>query len=66
MSIISPCKGCVERVPGCHDKCKSYRQWKSQHDNEKKAEKESRRHEITKHSILGDYHMPRINGKKRK
>ena len=24
----SPCKGCADRVVGCHDKCKRYKEWR--------------------------------------
>jgi hypothetical protein len=23
-----PCKGCTKRIPGCHDKCDKYAEWK--------------------------------------
>lgn len=67
MARISPCKTCFERFPGCHDMCKNYLDWK-QADKAARVECEKQKHRCTigKHSILGDYHMPNINGQKRK
>ena len=25
--LIAPCKGCLVRTPGCHDRCPSYQAW---------------------------------------
>lgn len=38
--IISPCKGCTERYPGCHDHCEKYDTWKAEIKKQKDAEKE--------------------------
>lgn len=64
MHKISPCKGCSERVPGCHDRCTSYQQWKMEHTAARIDTNIKRKYEVTQHSILGDYHMPKINKRK--
>lgn len=33
---LPPCKGCVERVVGCHSVCERYITWKAQRDEIKK------------------------------
>lgn len=35
MSKVSPCKGCLERYPACHDQCDKYKTWKSDLISEK-------------------------------
>ena len=35
-----PCKGCIERNPGCHDKCDKYKEWKKILDSANKARQE--------------------------
>ena len=37
---IPPCKGCLERTPGCHDKCVKYKEWRSNLDELNKRRKE--------------------------
>lgn len=34
MARVCPCKNCKKpkRYLGCHDKCKDYREWKSEYD----------------------------------
>ena len=29
---VSPCKGCADRNPGCHDHCEAYKEWKAERD----------------------------------
>ena len=29
---VSPCKGCVAKVPACHDRCQKYKEWKKKLD----------------------------------
>lgn len=26
--MICPCKGCEDRIAGCHGKCENYKEWK--------------------------------------
>lgn len=37
---VSPCKGCArkEKKPGCHDRCKDYKDWKTVIEQNRKAE----------------------------
>lgn len=37
---VSPCKGCTrnEKRPGCHDRCKDYKDWKAVIEQNRKAE----------------------------
>lgn len=27
---IAPCKGCIGRNPGCHDRCEDYQEWRKE------------------------------------
>ena len=40
---ISPCKGCEERYPGCHDHCEKYAKWKAEVQKINTAEREYKR-----------------------
>jgi len=31
---VSPCKGCEDRMVGCHGICRSYKEWKAEFDTE--------------------------------
>ena len=33
MGKVSPCKGCTERTPGCHDHCERYKEWRAWKDD---------------------------------
>lgn len=37
---VAPCKGCArkEKRPGCHDRCKDYKDWKTVIEQNRKAE----------------------------
>lgn len=37
-----PCKNCVKRVPGCHDRCERYNAAKQESANRKTVEREKR------------------------
>lgn len=37
---ISPCKDCIDRNPGCHDKCKMHGEWKERLNKLNRARKE--------------------------
>ena len=37
---VSPCKGCADRSPGCHDRCDKYRAWKDERQKELDSLKE--------------------------
>lgn len=63
--VVSPCKGCKDRSVGCHAKCKRYIDWKDMKTKENEYEREMQSN-IGEHSTLGDYHMPKINKRKRK
>ena len=41
MGNDSPCHGCVapKRYPGCHGKCKDYKEWKAGEQVKKDAER---------------------------
>lgn len=29
--MVAPCKGCQERIVGCHSNCEKYKQWQMWH-----------------------------------
>ena len=35
-AVMSPCKGCGDRTPGCHGSCKAYKEW-AEDDRQKRA-----------------------------
>jgi hypothetical protein len=37
---IAPCKDCINRNPGCHDKCEKYLTWKMKLNELNKARRE--------------------------
>lgn len=43
----SPCHGCVapKRYPGCHDRCKEYKEWKADEQVKKDAERKRKEEE---------------------
>lgn len=43
MTPMSPCKGCRDRNPGCHDKCEPFQAWKQDDRRLKEAQKEYNR-----------------------
>lgn len=47
MGNSCPCHGCVtpKRYPGCHDKCKAYRDWKASEQKRKDAERKRKEEE---------------------
>lgn len=47
MGNSCPCHGCVtpKRYPGCHDKCKAYREWKASEQKRKDAERKRKEEE---------------------
>lgn len=36
MNEISPCKGCPNRHPACHDSCEAYKAWKDRYHAQQK------------------------------
>lgn len=53
---VSPCKGCEDRHPVCHDHCAKYAHWKAELQRVKALEREykKRRSEDYRHSELYD------------
>lgn len=47
MGNDSPCHGCVapKRYPGCHGKCKDYKEWKAGEQVKKDAERRRKEEE---------------------
>lgn len=47
MGNSCPCHGCVtpKRYPGCHDKCKAYRDWKASEQVKNDAERKRKEEE---------------------
>lgn len=47
MGNSCPCHGCVtpKRYPGCHDKCKAYKDWKASEQKRKDAERKRKEEE---------------------
>lgn len=37
--LIAPCRGCLKRVPGCHDHCPDYQDW-SRGNEERRAKRQ--------------------------
>ena len=35
--IKAPCKGCMDRVLGCHDNCEKYQEYKAKNDAARKV-----------------------------
>ena len=33
--MICPCKGCADRTVTCHGVCRSYQEWKKEHEEKK-------------------------------
>ena len=33
--MISPCKGCADRIAGCHSECLKYKEWRADYDERK-------------------------------
>ena len=48
---LTPCKGCEDRVPGCHGGCEKYRAFREELDRKK----EERLDELKKDALFGDY-----------
>lgn len=53
MGNSCPCHGCVtpKRYPGCHDKCKAYRDWKASEQKRKDAERKRKEEESAIYEI---------------
>lgn len=51
--VQATCKGCTERVVGCHEKCEKYIAYKKKHDEEKEAK--------TKYDLDKDTRGVRVN-----
>lgn len=49
MREYSPCKGCADRHPACHDSCERYKEWKERDQAQKKQLKEA----SNRFSIIG-------------
>lgn len=35
MSVPVPCKGCIDRSPGCHSRCQKYEHFRTEYNKEK-------------------------------
>lgn len=46
---IAPCKDCPDRIPGCHDSCDRYKEWKSQLEKLNEARREYDRSRYNKY-----------------
>lgn len=42
ITVIAPCKGCVDRKVGCHGKCEKYTAWSNSRQKVIKAEHDER------------------------
>lgn len=40
--MTSPCKGCPDRYPGCHDHCDKYQEWKAKYQEGKERSQKDR------------------------
>lgn len=39
---MSPCKGCKDRIPGCHGKCDGFNEWRRKVDAANEARRKYR------------------------
>lgn len=44
--LIAPCKGCEKRVPGCHDGCEGYLEFRRQNEIKRRYEAEYMSHSV--------------------
>ena len=55
----APCKGCADRVVGCHGKCDRYAAFKAQNDKER----DQRREFLQQNDVLSDLHRKRCKAR---
>ena len=42
ITVVAPCKGCIDRKVGCHGKCEKYTAWSNSRQKVIKAEHDER------------------------
>ena len=48
--IVSPCKGCADRYPACHDHCERFKEYKEIREKENEARRQYERKPFVKYN----------------
>ncbi len=52
--MICPCKGCGDRLAGCHGKCERYKQWKLDRSSFTEDIRRARAHDYPQKSMADE------------